>query len=197
MSHDKYFLYFVIYKLVCLLAGMASIFLGYKLFIKGIYKEAGDVDVSHGETKILVKQAAPGTFFSLFGAIIISVTIWKGIELSTFVQGQESASNYKPSKTSLSFFKPLAKLDSFYNNGYRFYCEKKYDSAMIALLYARELDTLHVYNIKEINRNELDNRFYSRAVAEGFLVIPGIEFNGFLMQAQEGKIHKNIDETTQ
>jgi len=45
--------------------------MGYKLFVKGIFREAGDVEVKWDDNKILLKRAAPGTFFAVCGTVII------------------------------------------------------------------------------------------------------------------------------
>ncbi|MBC8756348.1 hypothetical protein H2O64_16860 [Kordia sp. YSTF-M3] len=61
-----------------------SIYLGYKLFAKGIWGQAGDLDIKFKDNQLILKKAAPGTFFALFGAIIISVTIWKGLDFTKY-----------------------------------------------------------------------------------------------------------------
>jgi len=68
------------YKVISLLVGLLFGFMGYKLFIAGVFGRAGNMDVSVGDNKILLKKAAPGTFFALFGAIIISLTIYQGLD---------------------------------------------------------------------------------------------------------------------
>ena len=71
----------LIYKLTTLLSGVFSIFLGYKLFIKGIFVASGDLDISVDTKKLTLTSAAPGTFFTLFGAIIICIAIFKGFTI--------------------------------------------------------------------------------------------------------------------
>jgi hypothetical protein len=72
----------VSYKLLSLLVGASFAYMGYRLFMAGIWGEAGDVEAQFKDNKIIVKRAAPGTFFALFGAIIICVTLYKGIQLN-------------------------------------------------------------------------------------------------------------------
>jgi hypothetical protein len=50
--------------------------LGYRLFSQGIVAQAGDLDGGVGKFKIKISKAAPGTFFALFGTVIIAVTIF-------------------------------------------------------------------------------------------------------------------------
>jgi len=71
------------YKISCLIVGLTIIYLGYLLFVKGIFNESGDIDANFKNYKLTVKKAAPGTFFVLFGAIIIGFSIFKGLELTS------------------------------------------------------------------------------------------------------------------
>jgi len=73
----------LIYKCTCIGSGVLSIALGYRLFVLGITAPAGDLSGSAKGATLKVAHAAPGTFFSLFGAAIISATIWKGLEIDT------------------------------------------------------------------------------------------------------------------
>ncbi len=65
--------------------------MGYRLFMAGIWGKAGDLDAQFGENKLLLKKAAPGTFFVLFGAIIIALTIWKGLSFDKIGQKDHSS----------------------------------------------------------------------------------------------------------
>jgi hypothetical protein len=58
-------------------SGTFCVYLGYKLFVKGLFNEAGDLTASSGNKKLIIKKAAPGTFFALFGAIIISINVYR------------------------------------------------------------------------------------------------------------------------
>ncbi|WP_206512315.1 hypothetical protein [Colwellia sp. Arc7-635] len=51
--------------------------------------DAGSAEGSFGDNKIIVKKAAPGTFFALFGAIVICVTIFKGLDFVSISEGME------------------------------------------------------------------------------------------------------------
>jgi len=70
-----------LYKILTLLVGLASLFFGYRLFSSGTYKKAGDLSSKWGDKNLVLKQAAPGTFFALFGAIIISIGLLKGLSI--------------------------------------------------------------------------------------------------------------------
>lgn len=71
----KYIFY---YKIICLLVGLIIVFLGHVLFLKGVFSSAGDMDVAIRDTKLILRKAAPGTYFVVFGSIIISMVIFKG-----------------------------------------------------------------------------------------------------------------------
>lgn len=73
----------LIYKLVSVASGAFVCYLGYRLFTLGVFTTAGDLDTTFKDTKLVLKKAAPGTFFALFGAAVIGVTIWKGVEFHT------------------------------------------------------------------------------------------------------------------
>ncbi len=72
----------VIYKVMSLLVGLASCFMGYRLFMNGIWGEAGDLNAEFGDNKLVLKKAAPGTFFAVLGTIVICFTLWKGLDIN-------------------------------------------------------------------------------------------------------------------
>lgn len=71
------------YRVVTVLCGTLIIFLGYLLFRIGVFEKAGELKGVWGDRRLVLKQGAPGTFFVVFGAIIVSVSIWKGVDLET------------------------------------------------------------------------------------------------------------------
>lgn len=65
--------YLLTYRLSVLLLGGGSIYLGYRLFIKGFNQttgEHGEMSAKIGTVDLTLKNAAPGIFFAAFGAII-------------------------------------------------------------------------------------------------------------------------------
>jgi len=68
------------YKIASLIVGLLFSYMGYKLFMSGIWGHAGEINSQLGDNKLVIKKAAPGTFFALFGAIIVGITVWKGLE---------------------------------------------------------------------------------------------------------------------
>lgn len=86
----------LIYKVVCLASGLVFGFLGYKLFVQGIFAGAGDLDASFKNNKLILKKAAPGTFFALFGAIVISFTVGIGLRQEQHTMGVPHVSGPGP-----------------------------------------------------------------------------------------------------
>ncbi|HYL91570.1 MAG TPA: hypothetical protein VEW69_00280 [Alphaproteobacteria bacterium] len=69
-----------IYKLATLLSGVAFAYMGYRLFLSGVFERAGQLEAAWGKDNLILKQAAPGTFFALFGCAIILMTVLRGFE---------------------------------------------------------------------------------------------------------------------
>jgi hypothetical protein len=89
------FLSFSAYKISGILVGGFFGYLGYKLFVSGIWGDAGTLQAAHKDSKFLLKSAAPGTFFVVLGAFVISVTLFKGVNLYHAV-GADTISTSKP-----------------------------------------------------------------------------------------------------
>jgi hypothetical protein len=70
------------YKFACLAVGTLFCVLGYRLFKLGIWGSAGDLDAKFNNTRLVLKSAAPGTFFAVLGAVIVVVTVWQGINFN-------------------------------------------------------------------------------------------------------------------
>jgi hypothetical protein len=68
-----------LYKVVTILAGLAFAFMGYKLFVHGIFKNAGELQTNWENRKLVLKKAAPGTFFALFGTVIVCTSLLRGL----------------------------------------------------------------------------------------------------------------------
>ena len=57
-------LMFISYKIVCLAVGLLFSYMGYKLFLADKNYIAGEMDAKSKRYRIVLKKAAPGTFFS-------------------------------------------------------------------------------------------------------------------------------------
>lgn len=91
----------MVYKLSSIVVGGVSIYLGYKLFINGIWGDSGNLSAQFQDNKILLKNAAPGTFFSVLGAIIICFSIFKGVGANFETNLREYGKN-KPEADTIS-----------------------------------------------------------------------------------------------
>ncbi|MFM2368101.1 MAG: hypothetical protein RL619_397 [Bacteroidota bacterium] len=76
-----------LYKLACLATGLSILYMGYRLFMAGIYNQSGDMEATFKNIRMVVKSAAPGIFFALFGTIVISIAISRGLELNLSQNG--------------------------------------------------------------------------------------------------------------
>lgn len=90
------------YKLTCLLVGLVLSYFGYKLFLAGVWGNAGDLNVKFKNNEVVLKSAAPGTFFVLFGTIVIALTILEPVGVS-YTEGSKdtevvSAAPTRPDK---------------------------------------------------------------------------------------------------
>lgn len=68
-----------IYKVVTILSGSFFAYMGYKLFIHGIFQDAGELKTNFKNMSLVLKKAAPGTFFVVLGSIIVCTSLWKGL----------------------------------------------------------------------------------------------------------------------
>jgi len=83
--------YLTIFRLSIVAAGITSIILGYKLFTRGVFPESG-AGAAAGQTmaaeitgaKFTLRNAAPGTCFATFGAMVIAVMFLTGSPQGTF-----------------------------------------------------------------------------------------------------------------
>lgn len=88
MESGQPMLYLTVYKVATLVIGLAFAFMGYRLFLRGIITEAGEVQTNWENRSLVLKKAAPGTFFALFGTAIVCVSLWRGY---FFSDGKERA----------------------------------------------------------------------------------------------------------
>jgi hypothetical protein len=79
------------YRLGTIIVGFAIVHCGYKLFSRGVYEKAGDLRAAWGDKHLLLKQAAPGTFFALFGTAVIIFSLFKGIWFDRQISGSPQA----------------------------------------------------------------------------------------------------------
>ncbi|MBW2737882.1 MAG: tetratricopeptide repeat protein [Deltaproteobacteria bacterium] len=76
-------IYLILFRLAIIAAAVVSIILGYRLFCKGVWPDAGSgkgtsVDAKIAGSGFTLKNAAPGTCFAMFGMLIIAIMFAKG-----------------------------------------------------------------------------------------------------------------------
>ena len=89
----SFILYLTLFRLAIIAAGIVSIVLGYKLFVRGVWPDGGggtEVDAKVGSSQFTLKNAAPGSVFALFGVIIIAVMFASGSPELTLKMLQEA-----------------------------------------------------------------------------------------------------------
>ena len=72
----------ILYRSIAIIAGVVVTYLGYKLFVLGIYQKAGELKAGWSGKSLALRQAAPGTFFALFGTAVVVVSLWRGIDIN-------------------------------------------------------------------------------------------------------------------
>jgi hypothetical protein len=75
---SDFFLYATIFWLAIIAVGMLSVVLGYRLFTAGTSSKEAAIGAKTVGLEFILKNSAPGTFFALFGVIIISVMLVEG-----------------------------------------------------------------------------------------------------------------------
>ncbi|MCE2029790.1 tetratricopeptide repeat protein [Sessilibacter corallicola] len=71
--------YAALYHIVLMLIGLATIVMGYRLFVLGVMPQQGsDVDAQAGKVRLNIKNAAPGTIFCVLGSALILYMIHQG-----------------------------------------------------------------------------------------------------------------------
>jgi hypothetical protein len=73
----------VIERVLAVVVGGMSVYLGYRLFIKlPEQKDSSGKVVLPGGISVFVSRIGPGVFFSLFGAAVVVVSLQQGLELN-------------------------------------------------------------------------------------------------------------------
>ena len=70
---------FISYKIATLFAGLAIVYMGFRLFHIAIAQSHSELEAKTAVMSLTLKTAAPGTLFALFGATIICMSVYKGL----------------------------------------------------------------------------------------------------------------------
>jgi hypothetical protein len=79
----EFLIYAACYRLGVLVVGGLSIWLGFRLFDNATSKKhtpdnAGNASAEGGGIKLSFTNLLPGTYFALFGTVIIGIMVWRG-----------------------------------------------------------------------------------------------------------------------
>lgn len=75
------FILYYAFKIIPMLVGAMSIYLGYRLFILGVTGQASLSLNAHSVSGQLI-NAAPGLFFAVGGTVANVAAVWKGVQIS-------------------------------------------------------------------------------------------------------------------
>src|SRR5207302_9043961 len=95
-THQLYAM--LVYKVAGLFCGTAFAYMGYRLFEAGVFGKAGELEGASGNNHLLLKQAAPGTFFALFGCAIVIAVLWRGLSMKV-TEGRHGKDWWQSSQT--------------------------------------------------------------------------------------------------
>lgn len=91
------------YKVISLAIGFALCKMGYKLFMSGVWgpkqgelASAGEVQAQFRDNRILIKKAAPGTFFVVLGTALLIFSMYKGLDLKYASNTQATQTHREP-----------------------------------------------------------------------------------------------------
>lgn len=167
----------ILYKLASIVVGFVLMLLGFKHIVKGYEKDNQNLSVSYGRIKLLLENSPSGVIFSLFGALIITVSLFKGIE----IHSHSTSTDNKISKSLIvdttrlpdSKLKNTASLtgneidhlnlDSLYDLAQTNFLNKKY---IAALKYLYFLKGILLFEKGSIRFNEKVNNDIKRSEAE-------------------------------
>ena len=75
---SEFIIYLLVFRVSIIAASVVCIVLGYRLFVRGVWPGETEVSAQIAKQGFTIKNAAPGTCFALFGAIILVVMFYKG-----------------------------------------------------------------------------------------------------------------------
>ncbi len=156
---------FVIYKLVSIAVGCVIVYWGYNLFRNGYNSVAGEFVGIWANKKIVLKNAAPGTFLFILGATIALVSVFKGMEVKSHTVQRTPIENLNIKESindtiNLSDEKSTVNIDSIFELAKKKFNEKKYFNSLKYLYYLKG----YVSNSDKDNIIKKDLDFYIQVV---------------------------------
>ncbi len=75
---SEFVIYLLVFRVAIIIASIVCIVLGYRLFVRGVWPGETEVSAQIAKQGFTIKNAAPGTCFALFGAVVLVVMFFKG-----------------------------------------------------------------------------------------------------------------------
>jgi hypothetical protein len=72
-----------VFRIVCLVAGLIFAYLGYRLYVKGVFDKTQDIQASFGNAKVALRHVAPGVVFGIAGIVVALLSVVRPIEITT------------------------------------------------------------------------------------------------------------------
>jgi hypothetical protein len=83
------------FRAVCLASGLGFAYLGYRLYIKGVFEKAEEIKGHFGEASVVLRNVAPGVVFALFGLICGALGVIRPISIDAELRPTTTANNSK------------------------------------------------------------------------------------------------------
>jgi tetratricopeptide (TPR) repeat protein len=100
---SQFLIYVTAFRLAIIGAGVVSMFLGYRLFVRGIYQQGGgesSIEFKAAGSGFTLRNAAPGTCFGIFGVALISAMLVQGNPQLTYEMIQKAAGADAPTTSA-------------------------------------------------------------------------------------------------
>lgn len=75
-----------VFRVACLLVGTVFGYLGYKLYVRGVFDKTQDINAAFGSVKVALRHVAPGVVFGIAGIAIAALSVVRPITLDHSVE---------------------------------------------------------------------------------------------------------------
>ncbi len=83
------------FRAICLASGLGFAYLGYRLYIKGVFEKSEEIKGHLGEASVVLKNVAPGVVFALFGLISGALGVIRPISIDAELRPTTTANTSK------------------------------------------------------------------------------------------------------
>ncbi|HJY86254.1 MAG TPA: hypothetical protein VKE24_05395 [Candidatus Acidoferrales bacterium] len=74
-----------VFRIACLMVGFGFAYLGYRLYVKGVFDKTQDINASFGDAKVALRHVAPGVVFGIAGIVVSILSVVRPIQITTSV----------------------------------------------------------------------------------------------------------------